>query len=595
MPTKCKARSKLRATPSAVGLTENEAQSRTHLSDDELCISSLLLAVAEQDLEKLAKCLSDGHNVQDSRLEACTPLLLAVKLGNVEMVNMLLQHKASTDDVDASCSTPLHHAAINGFAEIANCLVVGGAVLDQVNKAGCTPLYQAVQHGHIDCVRTLLALGSNLEARTHTGATPLYIASDRGNLALVNILLDAGADANASTTFQMTPLLVASFNGHKDVVSLLLSRKVDIEQRGPCGGTPLYVAAQEGRDSVAELLIQHGADVDARCDADSDLTPSLIAAMQGHDTLTRLLLEAKSDIGVTTGKGSTLTMLAARHGRTNVLKTLVEFVGPKVLNEQNAAGLSVLDVSKSGRHAETTTYIKTALAAQRENDLSVWEASLPDILEELDPQIKKHSKAKTKRKRKANGNDICGTTADMPGPRSFLEQTKEAQDANTCTVGTEKIVHRGSKLDAHSDRNNSEDVRCAAIVKPTIAVSLPESPACAPQEHPVLALTPSINLSATKPLTPLSTSPFGFCTVLPLWPSTPEAWPSLPPAVSLDAIDIALPERAQSGLHLQDFSSFQWFSDSGLGVTEYTNSVFAELWRPCSFVPIASCGDMELK
>lgn len=625
MPTKCKARSKKQATSSALSLATNDAQNRG--GDDNFAISPILFAVADQDLAKLTQCLSDGHDLHDSACQMCSPLLLAVKLGNLEMVSVLLEYKASIHDVDASGGTVLHHAAMNGFTEIAKCLVaVGGAELDQANKAGCTPLYQAVQHSHIECATTLIGLRANLEARTRTGATPLYIASDRGNLALANILLDAGADANTTTTFQMTPLLVASFNGHKDVVGSLLSRNVDIEQRGPCGGTSLYVSAQEGRESVARLLIERGAEIDARCNTDSDLTPSLIAAMQGHDSLVRLLLEAKSDIGTTTGKGSSLVMLAARHGKTNVLKVLVEFEGPKVLNEKNASGLSVLDVAKSGRHTETTTYIKSALAAQREDDLSAWEATLPDILEELDPLSKKKpSKTKKKRKQKANAgcpnesiaNDTeepcslpeeteeaqdenaCDSAAAKEDPCSLPAETEAAQDENACDSAAAIVCHDGN-VDACSDRDKSKDVRCTAIVKPMIALPPLGSPTSAPKGPPALFPSP-ISLPATRPVTPLSahsltpggtTSPFGFRTVLPFWPSTPESWPSLPPAVSFDTLDFSLPEKTDASLQFHDLSLSPWYSNSGLGAID--NSVFMESWLSGNFVPIANCGNPEL-
>lgn len=333
MPSKTRTRNKAREVPSASLPTKTDADIPIDVPcSTESCMNSLLLAVAEQNLEKLAECISKGHDLHETPLEGCTPLLLAVKLGNFEMVSMLVQEGASCCSSDENGTTVLHHAAVNGLCKIAKCLVVdGGAVLDQQNLAGCTPFYQAVQHGHIDCVHAFLSLRANIETRTRTGATPLYIAADRGNLELVNLLLNANADANSVTEMQMTPLLVAAFNGHVDVVRAILPRDVDVEQRGPCGGTALYVAAQEGRRHVAELLIGQGAKIDTRCDGDGNLTPSLIASMQGHDDLVRVLLKANADLGVRTGKGSSLSIMAARHGRTNVLKMLVELGGANCL------------------------------------------------------------------------------------------------------------------------------------------------------------------------------------------------------------------------------------------------------------------------
>jgi len=614
MPSKIRARNKLHEAASARGLGEKNAQSPAPSRDDHA--GSLLLAVAEQNLEKLAKCLSEGHDLQDAQINGCRPLLLAVKLGNQEIVKMMLHHKASVDDVDSNGATVLHHAAIHGFAEIAHYLVAdGGAAVDRANKAGCTPLYQAVQHGHVDCARALLTLGADRETRTRTGATPMYIASDRGSLVLTDMLLNAGADANAITQFQMTPLLIASFNGHQEVVSLLLSRNVDIEQRGPCGGTALYVSAQEGRQSAAELLIRHGAKVDSRCDEGSDLTPSLIAAMQGHDNLVRVLLEARGDLGLTTGKGNTLAIMAARHGQTDVLKTLVEFGGNKVLDEPNADGLSALDVSKSGRHAGTTSYIKTALAMQKEADLKAWEANLPDMLDDLDPPTAKRSKAKSKRKRKANATctkieDACCAVADTQGSLSSLQEVVASGAVNPYADETDVIRHAGeSQVDVDTDGNKGQDldgVSCMqakrnVTVKSMVLVPLPESPARASQDHAVPLLSPASNASAARPLTPrsapatpcASASPLGFRTVLPIWPSTPEWWPSLPPAWNFDMIDMALPEKAFYGNYQLDTSSAPLHVNLVAGKTEYAHSAFLASWLPCDFVPAVSCAGLE--
>lgn len=619
MPSKTRARNKVHEPPSTDGPSERQMQHPAPVCDDKLCASSLLLAVAEQNVDKLAKCLAEGHDLHDAWLNGCSPLLLAVKLGSLEMVKMMSHHKASVGDADANGATVLHHAAIHGFAEIARFLVVeGGAVLDRSNKAGCTPLYQAVQHGHVDCVRTLIALGADLEACTRTGATPIYIASDRGNLVLTNILLEASADVNVTTQFQMTPLLIAAFNGHQDVVSSFLSRNVDIEQHGPCGGTALYVSAQEGRQSAAELLIRHGAKVDARCDGGSDLTPSLIAAMQGHDSVVRLLLEARGDIGVTTGKGNTLAIMAARHGRTNVLKTLVDLGGSKVLNEPNADGLCALDVSKSGRHTETTRYIKGALAMQKELDLKAWEASLPDILEDLDPADTKRSKAKSKRKRKAaanctNGN-ACGGDVNKPEPCSPLEESVASEAANPHADDADVTRDGGhSDFDAGSDQNKGRDfdedggpwiqIKRNATAKSMISVSLPESPARTAQDHAVPFLSPASSVSAAGPLTPLPAqlaTPCGaartpkFHAVLPLWPSTPEVWPSLPPALSFDMADAALPEKEFCGNYFHDASPPPLHAHSAHGVAGYYNSALPLSWLPCEFVPFVSCAGLEL-
>lgn len=585
-----------RAVPAATGPSKNETCIQADTScEDEPCANSLLLAVAEQSLEKVAMCIAEGHSLQDTPVKGCTPLLLAVKLQNCEIVKLLVQNGASCSDVDANGLTVLHHAAVNGLADVVSALVVSGkALLDPRNLAGCTPLYQAVQHGHIECARALLGLGADLGTCSRSGATPLYIASDRGHLSLVELLLDAGADATVATELQMTPLLVAAFNGHRDVVLSLLSHKVDIEQRGPCGGTALYVAAQEGRSSVAECLLHQGAKVDSRCHG--DLTPSLIAAMQGHDSLVRLLLEARSDLNVRSERGSSLAIMAARFGQTDCLKTLVDFGGPVVLEGENAEGMSALGASKLGKHNAATSYIKGILALQKEADLNAWEASLPGILKDLDPPPKKKKKGKAKQAGKDIGRRISAKIGQATGACSDPEvvvtcmleaRNAEADDAeNICPAVSDHIVTNAEK---ECVGGTWMQVTRKGIGKPVIAIAPPGSPAQLPQIQPSPMLSPIGPLSAPEPGTPTSaqsptkhgtTSPFGLCAVLPAWPSTPESWPHFdetlgathfwpsllpPPAISLDYT----PEKATFGGNLHSN-----FVNSTLSMPGHCKSVY---------------------
>lgn len=589
---------------------------------EDLSMDSVLLAVAEQSLEKLTSCISAGCNLNDTPVAGCTPLLLAVKLGALEMVKMLLQNGASAE-ADTNGMTLLHHAALNGFAEIAKYLVESGAVIDQQNIAGCTPLYQAVQHGHSDCVRTFLDMKADIEVQTRSGATPLYIASDKGHVSLATELLDAGADANAKTNMQMTPLLVAAFNGHAPVVRLLVSHGVDIEQRGPGGGTPLYVAAQEGRRSVAEFLIEQGAVVDSRCDGEADLTPSLIAAMQGHDDLLRLLLEAKGDADVRTGNGSTLAKIASGHGRTGILKMLVGFRGPTVFDDQ-----SVLAASKTGHHTETSSYIEAVITAQKQADLSAWEASLPGLLEELDPPCKKQGKGKSKQKKKANAkraskSEEGGPLDVAPDVHLPIDGVVVSENADDGTNAAEDApCNRGSIAVTHVDRHQEEDiiggpwtqVTHRRIAKPVIAIASHESPLLLPHEQAAPTLSPLATLSDPGPVTPLSsqaltpcgtTSPFGLRTVLPPWPSTPESWPHfeehlgsafwpiLPPAaVNVDTV-FTMPERVYSGTCHQNVQPPS-HANLPVNAAKCGQSLLVPTWPQHNVVGLSGCAGIEL-
>jgi len=310
--------------------------------------------------------------------------------------------------------------------------------LNPRNAAGCTPLYQAVQHGHFECSTYLVATGADIEARTRSGASPLYIAADRGNLELVKMLLEAGADFDVRTDVDMTPFLVAAFNGRLEVLQYLLScDKVNLEQCGPSGGTALYMAAQEGHMEAAECLLKHGALVDAR--SEGGLTPSLIATMQGHAKLVALLLQKGGEADISSDKGTTLATMAAQHGQISVLQVLVDLLGAKPLEVPRADGVTALSLAKKGRHKEAAAFIERSIAAQQELEMLAWEASLPDLLQELSPA--KPKKAKRTKKAKASEKSseaLPGSQQRRPSPR--LSSPRAPSVSTPCGVKTPKML-----------------------------------------------------------------------------------------------------------------------------------------------------------
>jgi len=342
-----------------------------------------------------------------------------------------------------------------------------------------------------------------------------------------------------------------------------LRSSVTVQRLSFAPSRTVSIAAQEGRHGVAELLIQEGAIVDDRCDG--DLTPSLIAAMQGHGELVRLLLEGRADIGVRTGKGSMLVSMAARHGRTDVLKVLVEMGGTDVLDAQNTEGLSALAVSKAGRHREATGYIQTVLAAKRRADLIAWEEKLPDLLQELDPPSRSKTKAKSRRKGKVTTRTVCELTRPSCSAEAEAtnfhssEQAGAVHERESDTCGKNNVNATEDCDEKLQDSGLGEElwvqVKGNGVIEPVIAIVSHESPALVPKVQPSPMLSPMASFSVTGPITPMSAqsstpcvtaSPFGLRSVLPPWPSTPESWPrhdeglgctywpGLPPAVNLD-------------------------------------------------------------
>jgi ankyrin repeat protein len=174
------------------------------------------------------------------------------------------------------------------------------------------------------------------------GTTALHYAVRNDDAALVDRLLRAGAGAKAANRYGITPIYLACENGSEAVVARLLKAGVDANSTGPMGETALHTCARTGKPAAAKALLASGAAVNPG-EAWRGQTPLMWAAAEGHAAMIRLLVEAGADLNarstVVTWErqrseeprdkwlppgGLTALLLAAREGRTEAVKTLVE-------------------------------------------------------------------------------------------------------------------------------------------------------------------------------------------------------------------------------------------------------------------------------
>lgn len=160
---------------------------------------------------------------------------------------------------------------------------------------GSTALHWAVHRNNVDMTAALLSAGADPAAENRYGVAPLSLAAENGNVAIVTLLLEAGADANTASGEGETALMTAARSGNADVVEALILRGADVNHHESWRGqTALMWAAAEGNVAAAGMLIRHGAEVSARSNA--GFTPLLFAAREGRSELIRTLLEAGAPV-----------------------------------------------------------------------------------------------------------------------------------------------------------------------------------------------------------------------------------------------------------------------------------------------------------
>jgi len=187
-------------------------------------------------------------------------------------------------------------------------------------------------------VRQLIDEGIDVNASRADGATALLWATHWDEHKVAELLLGAGANANMADDHGVTPLIRASENASIGMVKALLAAGADASIAQVSGLTPLMVAAHTGSIEVVQALLGHGAEVNAETD-EMGATALMWAVAAPHRHIVTVLLEHDADVGVSSMKGMTPLLTAARSGDIEMAKLLV------------AAGAGVNDLGSDGTHA----------------------------------------------------------------------------------------------------------------------------------------------------------------------------------------------------------------------------------------------------
>ncbi|XP_026379117.1 ankyrin-3-like isoform X2 [Papaver somniferum] len=216
-------------------------------------------------------------------------LAFAAAGGRVNVCSYLLEElKLDVDVKDDAGVTPLSYGAVKGYLNTVEYLLEQGANPDGSTDPDCTtntPLHYAVLGGDREIQTLLLSKGIRIDVATRSG-TALSYAALLGQIDAVKVLLDHHADPNVVLFGVVTPLASTIAINSLPIMDLLLKAGADPNAES-CGFAPLIFAVTFG---VTELVMR--------------------------------LLEAGADPNVTDNEGVTAVEMAARDGKSEIIRIL---------------------------------------------------------------------------------------------------------------------------------------------------------------------------------------------------------------------------------------------------------------------------------
>ncbi len=229
-------------------------------------------------------------------------------------------------------------AAVTRWRPAAVFIAVAGTAASLAAAAPAPRLVDAAARQDLAALRAQLEAGADANARRADGATALLWAAHWDDHEAVALLLAAGADVNAADDHGVTPLVRATENASRKLVGTLLAAGAAADAAQTSGLTPLMVAARTGDAAIVRALLAHGADVNAAT-VELSATALMWAVAAPHPEVVQLLLESGADVHVSTSKGLTPLLTAARNGDIEAARLLL------------AAGADIDGVGSDGTHA----------------------------------------------------------------------------------------------------------------------------------------------------------------------------------------------------------------------------------------------------
>lgn len=284
-------------------------------------VFSVFEAVRAGDEAVLAERLKEGASANEANAAGDTPLHLAAAAGRASMVLTLLHAGGDPLAKNAAGRTPAELAADAATrkacqqAEAARMrelemlpLILANRAdsLQQALSQGLNPNAESADHTHsllavavragaADCARALIQAGASTKYTLPGGKSLLHLAAGAGQAHMIPLLLEAGADPMAQAHNGAFAIHDAIWAGQRTAAIALAPayRGVHANPNGGANGYPVCMAIQRGFDDVVQALLAAGLNPN---DPAFSAEPLLVlAARHNRPQIIKTLLQAGAD------------------------------------------------------------------------------------------------------------------------------------------------------------------------------------------------------------------------------------------------------------------------------------------------------------
>ncbi|WP_422461326.1 MULTISPECIES: ankyrin repeat domain-containing protein [unclassified Endozoicomonas] len=290
----------------------------------------------------------------------------AFKLKQAGIIDFLLKHglhKSSTRFIKTEFKKFLF-SAVRSDSEKFKILCKHPVIdFNSKNTNGQTLLMIAAKYGKTEHLRLLLTKkGIKVNLQDKNGDTALILAASNGRLeCLTALLTEQKINVGLRNKKHWTPLLVAARYGHGDCVEKLFDHGASsIDEKNKAGYTALMLAVIGGNERCVSFLFQKfdsGSNTTNKKDNTAWIhlrngfgtTLVMLAAKHGNIYCLKAILEKKIiDVNETDNDGETALMLAVENGQTECLELLLEQEGIDVNKRSNKYESALIMAAKNG-------------------------------------------------------------------------------------------------------------------------------------------------------------------------------------------------------------------------------------------------------